>query len=254
MGTILLRLAGPLQSWGSDSKFSRRTTNHEPTKSGVVGLIACALGRSRTDAIDDLAVMKFGLRVDQPGMQMRDFHMAHKEWGSATSHTSFLSERYYLSDAIFLVGFEAGEAWLQEIDIALRNPRFPLFLGRRSCPPAGPVSLGVREGTGLIKALSEAPWTASKWYKKRHPNVSSLEIFFDADIDIDANIDGEYLQRDYPVSFGQDYRKHDFRRVKRSWVPNPNFCDVEEDSTIYKEEQAESRKEATAFHDPMEAI
>ena len=44
MATLLLRLAAPLQSWGSDSKFETRKTDREPTKSGVVGLLAAALG------------------------------------------------------------------------------------------------------------------------------------------------------------------------------------------------------------------
>ena len=49
MATLLLRLAAPLQSWGSDSKFETRKTDREPTKSGVVGLLAAALGLRRDD-------------------------------------------------------------------------------------------------------------------------------------------------------------------------------------------------------------
>lgn len=48
MATLLLRLAAPLQSWGSDSKFETRKTGREPTKSGVVGLLAAALGCAGT--------------------------------------------------------------------------------------------------------------------------------------------------------------------------------------------------------------
>ena len=43
MATLLLRLAAPLQAWGADSKFETRKTNREPTKSGVIGLLAAAL-------------------------------------------------------------------------------------------------------------------------------------------------------------------------------------------------------------------
>ena len=50
MATLLLRLAAPLQSWGADSKFETRKTNREPTKSGVIGLLAAALGLRRDDA------------------------------------------------------------------------------------------------------------------------------------------------------------------------------------------------------------
>ena len=49
MATLLLRLAAPLQAWGSDSKFETRKTDREPTKSGVVGLLAAALGLRRDD-------------------------------------------------------------------------------------------------------------------------------------------------------------------------------------------------------------
>ena len=50
MATLLLRLAAPLQSWGADSKFETRKTNREPTKSGIIGLLAAALGLRRDDA------------------------------------------------------------------------------------------------------------------------------------------------------------------------------------------------------------
>ena len=43
---ILLWLEASLQSWGSDSKFGRRDTLQFPTKSGILGLILCAMGAS----------------------------------------------------------------------------------------------------------------------------------------------------------------------------------------------------------------
>lgn len=46
MGTLLLKLAGPLQAWGVESKFDERRTLNFPTKSGVIGMVAAALGRS----------------------------------------------------------------------------------------------------------------------------------------------------------------------------------------------------------------
>ena len=67
MPTLLLRLAAPMQSWGVSSRFTVRDTLREPTKSGVVGLIAAALGRPRTVQLDDLATLRMGVRIDQPG-------------------------------------------------------------------------------------------------------------------------------------------------------------------------------------------
>lgn len=46
MSYLLLWLEGPLQSWGADSKYYNRTTLPFPTKSGILGLLCCASGRS----------------------------------------------------------------------------------------------------------------------------------------------------------------------------------------------------------------
>ncbi|MBI4657798.1 MAG: type I-E CRISPR-associated protein Cas5/CasD [Verrucomicrobia bacterium] len=42
--TLALYLDGPLQSWGFESRFQRRGTGLFPTKSGIIGLLAAAMG------------------------------------------------------------------------------------------------------------------------------------------------------------------------------------------------------------------
>ena len=74
--TLLLRLAGPMQSWGTRSRFTERDTELEPSKSGVIGLICAALGRTRTESVDDLSQLRMGVRVDFQGTLSRDFHTA----------------------------------------------------------------------------------------------------------------------------------------------------------------------------------
>ena len=127
VSTLLLRFAAPMQSWGDSSRFSRRDTRREPTKSGVVGFVAAALGRRRADTIDDIAALSYGVRIDRNGVLLRDFHTARNE------SQAFVSERYYLADAIFLVGLCGERSLLDQMDQAIRSPVFPLFLGRRSC-------------------------------------------------------------------------------------------------------------------------
>lgn len=51
--TIFLRLEGPLQSWGDTSKFVMRRTMEAPTKSGIIGLICCAMGRDRQYVVQE---------------------------------------------------------------------------------------------------------------------------------------------------------------------------------------------------------
>lgn len=79
MATLLLRLTAPLQSWGADSKFEIRKTNREPTKSGVVGLLAAAMGlrRDDTQGLQVLNRLRFGVRVDQEGTFLVDYHTAN---------------------------------------------------------------------------------------------------------------------------------------------------------------------------------
>ena len=124
MNTLLLRLTAPLQAWGSDSRFETRRTGREPSKSGVIGLLAAALGRSRADSINDLCQLQFGVRVDQEGQLLRDFHTAHQG-----EKTAYVTERYYLCDAVFLVGLASeDEELLQTLERALHAPVYPLFL------------------------------------------------------------------------------------------------------------------------------
>lgn len=251
MAVLLLKLAGPLQSWGSASRFAERGTQHEPTKSGVVGLLAAALGRRRTESIDDLAALKFGVRIDQPGSLEVDFHMAHRRkwekksgrWLIDTSDdaTMPLSHRHYLADAAFVAALEGDDELLRECAEALDAPVFPLFLGRRSCPPACRVMLELSEDKTLLEALEEHPWEASVRYqtswKFRSKEFIDLEVLYDKQ----ETSDGEgydVVQRDVPVSFSQEHRQYSFRTVAHATASVRNLA--------YVGQQAE--------HDPWSAL
>lgn len=190
--TLLIRLAAPLQSWGSDSKFNTRRTEREPTKSGIVGLCACALGRKRTDSITDLIKLQFGVRTDRQGQLIIDFQTAKN------STTSFLSYRHYLADAVFTVGLEGDLILLKDIDSALRSPAYPLFLGRRSCPPTLPLTLGICE-LSLLDALK----------RDAKPNTRIL---------MDSKEPLNLIKRDVPESFSQEGRKYSFRSLEEYYV------------------------------------
>ena len=171
MATLLLRLAAPLQAWGSDSKFETRKTDREPTKSGVVGLLAAALGlrRDDTEGLARLNGLRFAVRADQEGSLLVDFHTAKSR------DTSYVTYRHYLQDAVFLAGLESGdEALLRELEAALRHPVYPLYLGRRSCPPTLPLCLGIRQGS-LLDVLRTEPMQGRK------PETGKLRIVADAD-------------------------------------------------------------------------
>jgi len=162
MPTLLLRLVGPMQSWGTTSRFDERDTQLEPSKSGVLGLICAALGRDRSEPVEDLAALQMGVRVDREGLLMRDYHTATGVMtaaGKPDLHRTVVSPRYYLADAAFLVGLEGDDTeLLNEVCKALRNPVWPLALGRKAFPPSLPVWLEDDiDDADLREALLNAP-------------------------------------------------------------------------------------------------
>ncbi|MCX4554284.1 type I-E CRISPR-associated protein Cas5/CasD [Streptomyces sp. NBC_01500] len=160
---LLLRLTGPLQSWGLHSHFNDRDTAPFPTRSGIIGLLACALGRTRHDPIDDLTRLSLTVRTDRPGVLLRDLHTVGGGLPAKSTVTTaegkkrsgdtgtLLTHRTYLADAAFTIALTThnepgdGRTLLAHCAEALRHPRWPLYLGRRSCPPEGPLLLGESE-------------------------------------------------------------------------------------------------------------
>lgn len=246
MGTLLLKLAGPLQSWGCDSRFTERKTRHEPTKSGVVGLLAAAFGRRREDSIADLAALPMVMRIDQPGSYERDFQTAHlRKFDKRTGEWVFdkslpLSQRYYLADAVFVVGIGVPDEQIYAYEDALLHPAFPLYLGRRSCPPSGRVLIKAIHGADPLSALREHPWEATS---RRLLSAHRFDATVDCTVVRDSEGEGsgtliEEAVRDVPHSFSQLRREYGWRTVVYETIPvaNPNCI-------VLKEE-----------HDPMAAL
>jgi len=215
--TLLLRLSGPLQAWGVQSRFSVRDTGREPSKSGVVGLLCAALGRGRDQPVADLAALRMAVRVDQEGSILRDFHVAGvggylKASGDVERDNVIPGNRYYLMDARFLVGLEGDdEDLLARLHVALRDPVWPLYLGRKACVPGEPVWLedGLRRGMVLERALHRYPWLGPPG---RRPPPRVRVVFEDPN--------GPQVYPDQPLSFAE--RRFAPRRVRTdswSWPP-----------------------------------
>ncbi|HWH01682.1 MAG TPA: type I-E CRISPR-associated protein Cas5/CasD [Pilimelia sp.] len=231
MSVLLLKLAGPLQAWGSSSRFAYRGTEVAPTKSGVIGMLAAARGLRRTDPLTDLLGLEFGVRIDQPGRVVRDFQTARSLDGRSSAPLTY---RFYLSDAVFLAAVGGDRELLCGVAEALDRPRFPLYLGRRSCPPDGRVSLGVHEES-LDDALTSWPWLAADWHRRRAARTVRLEIIRDGR-------PGEPITEtvpDEPVSFDPAHRRHTWRVVVRRHVDIANDL---------------AERAAVAEHDPLSLL
>lgn len=224
MSVLTLRLAGPLQSWGSAGRFARRSTESAPTKSGVIGLLAAAVGLDRDDdtGLAELARLRFGVRIDQPGTRLRDFQTAHH---ADTGEAMPLSERHYLADAVFVAAVEGPAPLIDRLHTALRTPHYLPYLGRRSCPPSQPVDLGVHhDAADLHTVLAAEPWHASDWHQKRHRHQSRIDLT--AHLEVPATgaeqPPGTDTLGDQPLSYDPRHRRYAPRPVHTTTITVTN--------------------------------
>lgn len=224
MKTLTIRLSAPLQAYGNEASFNRRTSWGVPSKSAVLGLVAAALGLRRDDsAIADLNDLAFATRTEQPGRQMTDFHIVEYK-KNANKFTKKLSYRDYLQDAVFMVALGTDDDDIfAKIEKALKHPRFQLFLGRRSCPPAGALQIKSFADKDPVEVLEKMSWQASTWFqiKWRKPEYNAV-ITADA-----ALLAGQpsYWQKDLVGSFSQKNRYHRLRQVaeENCILTNPQY-------------------------------
>lgn len=216
MSVILMRLEGEMQSWGIGSRFDERYTEREPTKSGIMGLIASALGRFREDSVEDLAKLKLMVRVDREGQIVYDFHttmnvLKASAKGKVTPSKlgNVISRRFYISDACFLIGLEGEDEKLNESILgALRKPKRPLFLGRKSFLPNAPILIQdnlIEEP--LIEVMESFPWLG----RDGDDPPSSLRLIYETD-----SVSGS-PRLDIPLSFRE--RTFRNRNVAIKFIP-----------------------------------
>ena len=171
--TLFLRLEGPMQSWGERARWSVRDTAPEPTKSGVVGLLACALGLNEDIELRALSRrLRMGVRCDRPGSILVDYHTVVggvmsaegkvKKNATTKEPETVVSWRSYLCDASFLVALHADPTTIEQLATAIQSPHWPIFLGRKSCPPSNPPFVGIGDFASLPIALEAIPIESSR--------------------------------------------------------------------------------------------
>jgi len=220
---LLFRLYGPMAAWGDIAVGEQRPTMSHPSKSAILGLLAAALGITRDEEDKHRALaMAYGLavRVDSPGELHRDYHTTQvppqqrgaryftrrEELAANTLHT-ILSQRDYRMDACYAIALWVQHASpphsLQELASALTRPRFTLYLGRKSCPPALPLGPLVTPAATLKEALDKLP--AREALIKDLPSVKQTTFYWEY---LDRSAAGfsenglhmAYTRRDLPLS------------------------------------------------------
>lgn len=245
---LVLQLFGPMQSWGINSHWSERDTLLEPSKSGVIGILAAALGRDRDESLDDLASLKMGVRVDLEGIPAVDFQTAgggessagiakasdrapslRDEWARLEGgkrivrQGSSISNRYHLQDAAFLVVLEGTDRpQLEDLHRALCKPVFPIGLGRRGYVPSIPVAMpnadaAVVDGD-IDSVFRSVTWLPEQDHMRirmllgrRQPNLRTVTEYFGPGADA--------TRMDQPIGHAFATRRFGPRGVKFGSVP-----------------------------------
>lgn len=219
MTALILRLAGPLQSWGERSAFnSLRDSAPFPTRSGLIGMFAAAQGLERGASLERYDALEFIVRVDRPGTRLTDYHTVGggfpKERTAATaggSHkgAAVITERQYLADAVFVVAVRGPEETVRDLAQALRRPHWAPYLGRRACVPDEPLLLRADVSDPELELRERVPLSAPDRGVPQgvaEPGCVLVE-FYDERQEEGAS---ELSVTDVPVSFGpsdRGYRK-----------------------------------------------
>lgn len=221
---LVFHLYGPMVSWGDTAVGEFRPTHDHPTRSAVIGLVAAALG-IRRDEEERLAALSrgynVGIRLDSPGTLLRDYHTAQvprsgakramREYSTrrdeleAPVHIStILSSREYQCDAISTVclwsrGDSAPYA-LELIRDALNAPTFVLYLGRKSCPLALPLTARVVMGENLAEVFASVPFPGGGFLKRLEHPERAFRVYWEGDEDIGIQAIHSITHHDEPLN------------------------------------------------------
>jgi CRISPR system Cascade subunit CasD len=189
---LILNLDGPMQAWGGEAFDSRRPTRAFPGRSALAGLLANALGWSYVDdeattslqsslrhavvaihgpvVIRDyatadlsppsepdagLAFTRYGRGPYAQGWTTRD-DVVRRGGARSSVEGRNLMDKFFLANGRLLVAIGVADGGPVSVDAlaeALRQPKRPLYLGRRSCPPASFLLLQIIRAESPVAAL-----------------------------------------------------------------------------------------------------
>lgn len=182
MDVLILRLQAPLMAFGATAVDNRGVIDRFPAASMLTGLLANALGFDQSDgAIHDRLQQRliFAARLDKAGQRLIDYQTVDlgqplfdatgwTTWGrredrrggpaSSGTHIRF---RHYWAGACCTIALRLQPLdetpTIDDLAIALERPARPLFIGRKSCLPSGPLLAERQNAVSVLKALERSP-------------------------------------------------------------------------------------------------
>ena len=173
---LILKLEGPLQSWGRHSFEGLRPSEAFPGRGALLGLLGACLGidRENWEGQRQLASsVRFAVRCDQGEhrpLKMTDYHTvkdARVDYQGLKSHETIQTWREYWQDAKYTVAIWSlpqAEVSLQQLKEGVCKPVFTPVLGRRSCPLVRPLFENQIEAEDALTALAQVEPVAGMVY------------------------------------------------------------------------------------------
>ncbi len=228
MSGFLVRLAGPLQSWGEHSAYGVRDTLAFPSRSGLIGMFAAAQGVPRGADLSPYAPLRITVRVDRPGTQMVDYHTAGggvpanrtvptsegKRKGADVA--TIVTERNYLAGAVFTAAVEAPADLAATITTALRRPHWQPYLGRRSHIPDPPLLLRERVDDPVAELRTRVPLPVPEQPRAREASRTTVDFVHEGGPEPDKPADEQrtrHVINDIPRTFDAQRRSYATRAV-----------------------------------------
>lgn len=175
---LLFQLYGPMAAWGDIAVGESRVTTAVPGRSALLGMLAAAMGLKRSDeeSLNSLSYsVRFAILTLNSGSFMRDYHTVQVPPASALKKRpartrrdelsvpknelgTILSSRDYRSDSLNRIAVEStgSQYTLETLKQALLRPIFPVFLGRKACPPALPFQPHIIKAADVLSAFRNA--------------------------------------------------------------------------------------------------
>ncbi|MFF1560981.1 type I-E CRISPR-associated protein Cas5/CasD [Streptomyces sp. NPDC058279] len=250
MTGLLLRLAGPLQSWGERSAFTpMRDTAGFPTRSGLIGMFAAAQGLARGASLNQYDALEITVRIDRPGVLLTDYHtvgggmpthLTAATSGGKNKGAAVITRRQYLADAVFVAAVEGPGEQLGELADALRHPHWAPYLGRRSCPPDEPFLLRSDVNDPVAELLTSVPLSRPHTDERRgptptpHPDHISVDVLWEHPPSGTSTPAIPLTVQDRPLTFAQHGRSHGKRRLYRTTEQLPAGLLHPEERTLHE--------------------
>jgi len=250
---LALLLDAPMQSWGFSSRFQRRTTGLHPTKSGIVGLLAAAVGVDKhspgeAETIAALAKLHMtAITIPKPNTarfvrtdvletrRLEDYHTVQgtrhandKPAAKPDPTDTVVTYRQFLLDSRFGVILSAPSSWslpdsrgLAEVAAALRDPVWGIWFGRKCCIPAAPVLVSEADGTSVFgdrrRAFESLLRAEAKLRQAELPEPLPDEFSFIRVEEVAGFATGTDTLNDQPMTFATP-NIHAPRRVRQKHV------------------------------------